>query len=45
MSEHKNFLRRAFDAVIEGRTREAERYVARFQRDFGPRMKGGLTKR
>jgi hypothetical protein len=29
MSKDKNFFQRAFDAMIEGRTRQAERYVAR----------------
>jgi hypothetical protein len=33
MSKQGNFLQRAVNAIIEGRTREAERYVARFERD------------
>ncbi|WEK05455.1 MAG: hypothetical protein P0Y65_04140 [Candidatus Devosia phytovorans] len=44
MAEHKNFLIRAFEAVIAGREREAQRYVARFEREHGP-MNARLTKR
>jgi hypothetical protein len=44
MSQGKNFFQRALDAVIEGRTREAQRYVERFQRDH-QRARDGLTKR
>jgi hypothetical protein len=35
MSKQNNFLQRAFNAVVEGRTRQAERYVARFEREHG----------
>jgi hypothetical protein len=35
MSRDKNFFQRAIDAVIEGRTRQAERYVARLNRESG----------
>jgi len=45
MSEHKNFLRRALEAVVEGRSREAERYLARFHRAHEHEMKAGLIKR
>jgi hypothetical protein len=44
MSQDKNFLKRAFDAIVEGRTRQAERYVARFEREH-PNLNGKLTKR
>lgn len=33
MSASKSFLRSAFDAIIEARTREAERTVAYYQRN------------
>ena len=35
MNNKPNFFQRALNAVIEGRTREANRYVAQFQRDYG----------
>ena len=35
MSSKPNFFQRALNAVIEGRTREAQRYVAQFQRYHG----------
>ena len=35
MSKKNNFFQRAFNAVVEGRTRQAERYVARFEREHG----------
>ncbi len=35
MDSKQNFFQRALHAIVEGRTREAERYVARFQRDHG----------
>nr|WP_314258741.1 hypothetical protein [uncultured Devosia sp.] len=44
MAGDKNFLIRALEAVIAGREREARRYVARYERDYGP-MNGRLTKR
>ena len=31
MREHKNFFRAAFDAMIEARSREAERMVAYYK--------------
>ncbi len=33
MAKHPNFFQRAVNAIVEGRTRQAERYVARFERD------------
>lgn len=33
MSKQNNIFQRAFDAIVEGRTRQAERYVAQFERD------------
>lgn len=35
MSKDRNFFQRAVDALVEGRTRQAERYVAQFQRTHG----------
>jgi len=35
MSKNRNFFLRAVDALVEGRTRQAERYVAQFERDHG----------
>ncbi len=34
MNKDRNFFQRAFDAVIEGRARQAERYVAQFERQY-----------
>ena len=33
MSQNRNFFQRALDAVVEGRARQAERYVAQFERE------------
>ena len=44
MEQDKNFLARAFDAVIAGREREARRYVDRYERDYG-KLNAKLTKR
>lgn len=44
MSKHKNFLLQALDAVMAGRQRAAQRYIERFERDYG-QMNGKLTKR
>lgn len=44
MDQDKNFLVRAFDAVVAGRERQARRYVERFERDY-KMMNGKLTKR
>lgn len=35
MSQDKNFFRRAVDALIAGRERQAQRIVDRYQRDLG----------
>lgn len=35
MRDHKNYFRAAFDAVIEARTREAERIVAYYRANNG----------
>ncbi|WP_281180538.1 hypothetical protein [Devosia elaeis] len=43
MSKNRNFFQRAVDALVEGRTRQAERYVAQFERAHGrqhDKMKG-----
>ena len=44
MGQDKNFLVRAFDAVIAGRERQARRYVDRYEREYG-KLNGKLTKR
>jgi len=33
MSKQNNVFQRAFNAIVEGRTRQAERYVSRFERE------------
>lgn len=33
MSKQNNFFQRALNALVEGRTRQAERYVAQYERD------------
>ncbi|MEQ9636107.1 MAG: hypothetical protein RLW68_08485 [Devosia marina] len=33
MSKQNNLFQRAFNAIVDGRTRQAERFVARFERD------------
>ena len=43
MEQDKNFLARAFDALVAGRERTARRYVERFERDYG--KVGKFTKR
>ena len=35
MEQDKNFLVRAFDAVVAGRERAARRYVDRYEREYG----------
>ena len=35
MAQDKNFLARAFDAMMVGRERQAQRYVERFEREYG----------
>lgn len=44
MVERSNFVARAVNAIIEGRTRQAERYVAQFKREH-PDMSMKFTKR
>ncbi len=44
MAKDKNFVTRAFDALIAGRERQARVYLERFERDYG-KMNGKLTKR
>ncbi|MCR6673860.1 hypothetical protein [Devosia ginsengisoli] len=43
MERDKNFLSRAFDALIAGRERQARQYVARYERDYG-KLNEKLTK-
>lgn len=38
--EPKSALRRVMDAIVEGRTRQAERYVEQFLRDH-PNLRDG----
>jgi hypothetical protein len=33
MSKQNNFFQRALNALVEGRTRQAQRYVAQYERD------------
>lgn len=44
MGQDKNFLARAFDAVMAGRERRAQQLVERYERDYG-KLNGKLTKR
>ena len=44
MERDKNFLARAFDALVAGRERTARRYIERFERDYG-KTAGKFTKR
>jgi hypothetical protein len=44
MAQDKNLFARAFDALVAGRERQAQRYVERFERDYG-KLNGKLTKR
>jgi hypothetical protein len=44
MAEDRNFIVRAFDAMVAGRERQAQRYVERFERQYG-KLNGKLTKR
>ena len=44
MAADKNFLVRAVDALIAGRERQAQRFVERYERDYGKRN-SKLTKR
>lgn len=40
----KNFMARAFDALVASRQRQAQRYIDRFEREYG-RTDSKLTKR
>jgi hypothetical protein len=44
MATDKNFFARAFDALVAGRERQAQLYLARFERDYA-KLNGKLTKR
>lgn len=33
MTRKANFFQRAVNAIVEGRTRQAERFIARFERE------------
>lgn len=44
MAQDKNFVARAFDALMAGRERQAQRYVERFERDYG-KTDRNVTKR
>ncbi|WP_280137667.1 hypothetical protein [Devosia sp. Root436] len=44
MAQDKNFLTRAFDALVAGRERQAREYVARYEREYG-KLNSKLTKR
>lgn len=44
MERDKNFFSRAFAAMIAGRERQAQRYVAQFERDYGA-QRNSLNKR
>jgi hypothetical protein len=35
MAQDKNFLTRAFDAMVAGRERSARRFIDRFEREYG----------
>jgi hypothetical protein len=43
MAQDKNFLARAFDALMAGRERQARLFVQRYERDYG-KLNGKLTK-
>ena len=44
MEQDKNFLTRAFDALVAGRERQARRFVERYEREYG-RTSAKFTKR
>jgi len=44
MAQDKNFVGRAFDALMAGRERQARLYVQRFEREYGKAQRP-LTKR
>lgn len=35
MQSEKNFFQRAVNAIVDGRTRQAQRFVAQYNRDHG----------
>ena len=44
MNKQSNFFQRAVNAVVEGRSREAARFIARFEADH-PTLRNSVTKR
>lgn len=44
MSKPANFFQRAVNAIVEGRTRQAERYLARFEQDH-PGLRNKVNQR
>ncbi|WP_332688926.1 hypothetical protein [Devosia sp.] len=44
MAGDKNFMARAFDALVASRQRQAQLYVDRYEREYG-KMNSKLTKR
>jgi hypothetical protein len=44
MANDKNLFSRALEALVAGRERSAQRYVAQFDRDYG-KLNAKLTKR
>ena len=44
MSNQSNFFQRAINALVEGRTRQAQRFVAQYQRDQAA-YEGKMNKR
>jgi hypothetical protein len=43
MAQDKNFVARAFDALVAGRQRQAQRYIDRYEREYG-KMNSKLTR-
>lgn len=44
MSKPANFFRRAVNVLVDGRTRQAERYVAQFEREH-PGLRDKVNRR
>ena len=44
MCQDKNFLTRAFDALVAGRERQARHFIERYEREHG-KLNHKLTKR
>jgi len=44
MSNQSNFFQRAINALVEGRTRQAQRFVAQYERDHAA-SEGKMNKR